>query len=221
MIRHFASSLALVPLLFLSTLPAASPAIAEDEPSFSRSGGYLGIGGTYGFNLIEDQLKEALGAGGIPVTLGDSPGVNARAGYRLFSFLALEAHYEWLHRLPLRFEQAGGDLLDVGRFQSHVITANMKVYLPIWRIQPYLLAGGGVGIWTFDFNLTNPPLTADVTGTGFAGRLGAGVDLYVARGWALNVEGAAVLSTRQFELPSGTLDALYYFSLSGNLIYRF
>lgn len=81
-------------------------------------------------------------------------------------------------------------------------------------------AGAGVGIWT----LTSP-LLLDQSQTGFAARLGVGLDLYLSKNLALNVEGAGVLNTNTFNFAAGgsgqTLSGLYYFSVSAGLLYHF
>jgi opacity protein-like surface antigen len=153
----------------------------------------------------------------------DSAGLNARLGYRALSWLALEAQYEWVAGLDFVATQDLGPVADKGdtlaRLQSHVVTANLKLLLPIWRIQPYLLAGIGGAFYNLD----------DKTGFAgggdewaFAGRVGVGGDLYITKNLLAFVEVSGLLSTLDITDPlNNNYSALYYLSTQLGLQYRF
>jgi hypothetical protein len=137
---------------------------------------------------------------------------------------AIEGQYEWVsgfdfvgtQDVPPLFQK--GDTL--ARLQSHTVTANLKLLLPIWRIQPYLLAGIGGAYYVID----------DKTGFGaggdewaFAGRVGVGGDLYLTKNLLAFVEVSGVLTTLDITAPttSQSLTGLYYLSTQLGLQWRF
>ena len=109
---------------------------------------------------------------------------------------------------------------DLGDFKPNTVTANLKFIIPVWRIQPYLLAGGGVAIWDIDSPIQNQ------SSTGFAGRVGVGIDTYLTKHWVFNLEATGVLNTNNID-PSKisnditSISHLYYFSMSAGITYRF
>jgi opacity protein-like surface antigen len=200
-------------IILASSFLLAGHAQAGD---YSRSGVYVGVNGAYGIDLFGSELRSAFG---VPreVSMGNSWGLNARLGGRLLSFLALEFQYEWMNGIPLNL-----DGVQVANFRPHTITGNLKFYIPIKIVQPYILAGAGVGIWKLEFD--NPLLGSvfNQSNTGFAARLGAGIDVYLTENVALNVEGAGVLNTSSFDFDAAeSLSGLYYFSVSAGILYRF
>jgi outer membrane protein W len=192
-----------------------------DDDGFSRSGPYLGVGATGAIHLFEDEVQKE--SGGL-AEVEDSAGLNARLGYRALSWLALEAQYEWVAGLDFVATQDLGPVAGKGdtlaRLQSHTVTANLKLLLPIWRIQPYLLAGIGGAYYVID----------DKTGFGaggdewaFAGRVGVGGDLYLTKNLLAFVEVSGVLTTLDITAPttSQSLTGLYYLSTQLGLQWRF
>ena len=180
---------------------------------FNRFGPYLGISGVYALPLYEDQLQD-INPG---LSVSESPGLNARLGLRLASFFAIEAQYEWIEGFDV-------DLASVGKlatFDAHNITGNLRFHIPIWRVDPYVLAGLGATIW----GIEDGPGPFDFTddGVGFAGRVGGGLDLYLTKHIVLNAEVTAVLTTRTFDVPTQieSLDNLFFLSISAGLVYRF
>ena len=199
----------------LFALLPASPGRAADY----GKGGYFGVNGAYGIDLFSTEITNALGVTPPPLSYDNSWGLNARLGYRIFSALAIEAQYEWMQGIDI---STFG--VPVGTWKPHTVTGNLKLYLPIWRVQPYLLAGGGVSIWSIEFSPTAAPLVglSQVDKTGFAFRGGAGLDFFLSESVALNAEGAAVLNTSDFTAPgSSTQTQLYYFSISAGLAFYF
>ncbi|HTO70874.1 MAG TPA: outer membrane beta-barrel protein [Myxococcota bacterium] len=174
---------------------AAHAARADDTVDFGRSGPYVGVGASRSVNLIEAFLDGTAVLDQIHVS--DSWGVNVRAGYRAFSWLAFEAEYEWLD--PFRAELGGLHIGSIG-FQS--ATANMKFIIPIRRFQPYLLLGAGALFTSIEDR--HAFLTADHSA--FAGRLGVGFDVYLTQNLVLNsgVEGVLSPAGLKLTLPQGT-----------------
>ncbi len=202
-------------LLLLIVLPLSlGLSLQAQADEFDRPGAYIGVNGVYAISLFQNEINEIAGVNE-SFDLGDSPGVNARLGYRVFSWFALEAQYEWVQSMDLNFEG-----VDQGDFKPNTVTANLKFFIPVWRIQPYLLLGAGVAIWDIDSPIQNQ------SSTGFAGRLGLGIDSYLTRHWVFNIEATGVLNTNDID-PSkisadiSSISHLYYFSLSAGITYRF
>lgn len=200
-----------VPLFFIVLALISSQAAADD---FDRPGAYIGVNGVYAISLFQNDINELAGLDDA-FDLGDSPGVNARLGYRIFSWFAVEAEYEWVQSMDLKVLD-----LDIGDFKPNTVTANLKFILPVWRIQPYLLMGGGVAIWDIDSPIQNQ------SSTGFAGRVGLGIDTYLTKHWVFNIEATGVLNTNDIDPSKISNDItdishLYYFSMSAGITYRF
>lgn len=203
--------LLLTVVLAACLLPAA--ASADD---FSRFGPYIGVNAAYGYPLFEDQVQEVAGPVlGADTQLDDSWGLNARAGLRLLSFLAIEAQYEWMDDFQIQPSNALPNIDITG----HTLTGNLKFYIPIRRVQPYFLAGFGFTKYKFAAQGFD-----SYTDTFFAGRVGAGADIYLTKKWAINAEASALLTASDLENIGQNLDSLsslHYISASLGLMYRF
>ncbi len=204
-------------ILALCLLPAPVLADQHEEseekkkPGFGRRGFYMGLGFAYGFgdfyeNAIEDEIP-------IRVNVDDAPGLNARVGYRVLSFLAFEAHYEWINDFNL--DLSG---LDVADQTTHTITGNLKLLLPLWRFQPYLMLGVGAQYYDIGSNLTG--LLED-NDWAFAGRPALGIDFYITRHLVFNVEGAGVIAVTDLSGTLSSVDTLPYVSVGGGFQWRF
>src|SRR5262252_209037 len=157
------------------------PAYADGE--FARSGPYIGVGASRTLNLLESFLDDDPVLTHISVS--DEWGVNTRAGYRLTSWFAVEAEYEWLNDFTARFGN-----LDLGTVGVQTATANLRLIGPFGRFQPYLLLGAGaIFVHVRDrFGLL------DVQSPAFAGRVGLGIDVFLTQNFYLNGGAEGVLS---------------------------
>ena len=191
------------------------PGVASAEwGEFSRSGFYLGLGGLYTQNgLLEDQFSDALP---FDIDVDDSWGINARLGYRAFSFLAAELEYDYVSPYDL-----GAVGTDIASLETHLLTANLKAILPIWRLQPYVLGGVGFVNWDIEDKLG---FGLDGSDTELAGRVGGGVDLHLTSRLALNVGADVVFSDASLDtgIPgTDSVDYLAYVTVGAGLQYRF
>lgn len=205
------AALCLAPALALADPHEAEPDGKEQKPGFGRSGFYLGANFAYGFgNFYEDSIED-----GVPVsvTVDDSPGLNARLGYRLLPFFALEAHYEWMDEFELKI--SGLPTLDQ---TTHTITGNLKFLLPLWRFQPYLMLGAGAQYYDIEEKVLG---VLDDTDWVFAARPALGIDFYLTRRFVLNVEGAGVIALSDFSGQLSSIDTLPYVSIGAGLQWRF
>jgi len=213
----------------------AGVALADDDP-FDRPGFYVGAGGTYQYNafaskieeVIEDEVDDALPGANASFDLDDSAGFNALVGYRVASFFAVEIQYEWVDEYDIDGSTdvpipASGTLYSI---EGHTLTANTKWIIPFWRIQPYLLLGGGVAV----SKVSNGDLADALNALGAevedgkhakpAGRAGLGLDLYITKNIVINAQASAVVTTLK-EPDIGDIDDLNYMSIAAGLQYRF
>jgi opacity protein-like surface antigen len=165
-----------------------------DEPDFARSGPYIGVGASRTANLVEAFLD------GTPILedidISNSWGVNTRLGYRLTSWFALEAEYEWLDRM-----NASLNGVNVGSLQMQSATANLRLIAPLGRFQPYFLLGAGA----IFLNVDTPFNQLEVDHSAFAGRVGLGLDVYLTENVLLNVGAEGLLSPAEVKLNTGSV----------------
>jgi opacity protein-like surface antigen len=180
-------------LLAATTALVLLPGLAAaDDDDFSRRGVYLGIGGIYTQNgQIEDEIEDAVPPIVDKIEVDDSAGFNALVGYRLFPVLAAELQYEYVDGFDLK--ATVGPATQKIEIQSHLVTANLKAILPIWRVQPYLLGGAGVIRWEFDESGPLPNFFSSGE-TDFAARAGGGIDFYLTRNIVLNAGANVVIA---------------------------
>ncbi|MCH2187077.1 porin family protein [Myxococcota bacterium] len=210
-------------LILAACLLVAGATPAENR--FSRPGYYIAVSAAYGIaDLNVNALSQFQGVYTPPFSSSGSGGLNLRVGRRFESWAAFEIEYEWMDQFSIN--QAGGG--QAARYRPNTLTMNGKFYLPIPRIQPYLLAG--IGLINYDFQ--SAPLQSLLrfgsNYTGFAVRAGGGLDAYITDHIVVFFEGTYLLNTDQPTLP-GTgstnrvkiLDQLNYASIAVGLAYRF
>ena len=164
------------PLLVVAVLLLAAPAaLAEPPPDFEadREAGYLGLSGLYAHEVVESGFWKR------GVRLGNSGGISARMGYRMFRWVAAEIEGGWVNGLGKGIKNPWN------------VTANLKVIYPLGpqdRIQPFIV--GGAGVISAEIIRTPNPITLTPTSnieTEGVWKLGAGVDYFVTRNWVASV----------------------------------
>lgn len=206
--------------LLLTLLLLGSPAQARDgggSPDYNRHGFYVAAGVAYASDLYEDEIEDALNTG-FDVNIDDTFGIDARVGARFAHFLALEIQYEWLDEYQIEIANAGGQ----AKVDTQTATANLKIYLPIQRFQPYVLGGIGFQRYEIRNNFFNGTVRLQQDDYELAGRLGVGFDLYLTEQLAFYAEGSAVLSEAEIRVPLlANVDNLFYAGFQGGLLWRF
>jgi opacity protein-like surface antigen len=177
---------------------ALSSGAARAEDEFNRPGPYVGVGGSY--------MVSGFQGGAANGDFGDTLGFNARGGYRLNDFWALEGIYEYGDDFGARQVAPGASI------QTNAFTVNGKLMLPLGRFQPYL--EGGVGFVNANADRSLRETKWNVDGTNFAGRFGAGVDVYATENIALYTDAA-------YTIPIGDVNDLYHFSFGWGAKYVF
>ncbi len=141
----------------------------EEIPSFSRNGGYLGLGGAFALENFRDEGDQ-----------DDSASIAFRAGYRGYPWLAVEL----LGEVLTAFDDSSQQGNDVKGF---VVTVNAKAIAPLGRVEPWLMAGIGF----LDIDADRRSGRRD----DFAFRSAAGLDVYLTPSWALYGEASYLLPT--------------------------
>jgi len=200
----------------------AGPALAEDEgDDFARNGIYAGVNmaGVY-YTEVEDDVKNAIEALGYSgnTDMERPLGLGVHVGYRFHPHLSGEVEFLWFTNSLTDFTGVlGGDpdanevKFDAYKFETLNLTGNLKGYLLTGRIQPFLLAGGGL----MHLNARDKVnLGTTSSGDAFVARFGGGVDLYLNPHVLFVVEGG-------YLLPTGKLDRMKGALWSVGLNYRF
>jgi len=197
----------------------ATTASADD---FTRSGFYVGAGGSYAAasvfeNKVEDELP------GFKADFDNAPGFNVRVGARFLKLLAVELQYEWLDNYDLNLSSSGvnGNI----NIDQQTLTANLKLYpIPIWRIQPYILAG--VGFQKLDLKGTTSGgfFAANDSATALAARGALGLDVYLTKHIALYGEAGVTFTDYEVDIPSAVgsdLPFVLYVGGQAGVMWRF
>jgi len=220
------SDLRVIAILALFLLLPAAALAGDDDKDFSRPGFYLGVGGAYAFNFFEDMIEDEAEDAGFKISVKDTWGVNARVGYRIASWFAVEGMYEWMDNFKIKVDEvtfappglAGGSV----DYRTHTVTVNAKFLIPTWRLHPYLLLGIGGQYYDLDASASFADNSFDFSESGwaFAGRPGVGLDAYITENFLINVELSGVLATSN---PSTIPDIgdMFYMTLGAGLQYRF
>ena len=105
-----------------------------------------------------------------------------------------------------------GETINALKVETLRVTGNVKGYIPIGRLHPFLLAGAG-----FMHASGEDRVGLDVTtdGDAFAARFGGGIDVYLNRNFVAVAEAGYVW------IPTGKLDHLDHVLWSVGLTYRF
>ena len=189
----------LLTLVVAALAVAPLPARAQD---YVREGWYAGGRGVY--TQVEfDTQGEA----------DDDFGFNLFAGYRMGKGFASDFEFEYIDAIPVNGKP--GPNFDVRTFD---LAWMFRLYPLAWafapdsmfqRVQPYLTAGPSIQ-WVQLHRV--PGNDRDVGG--FAGRLGAGFDVYLTQSIALTADA-------KYTIGTGDVKDYRYWSIGWGLVYRF
>ena len=198
--------------LLVFTFIYSEQAKAQDV-DYAKPAWYVSVAGTFDVHLFESTIE---GAGGGDLNLDSAWGIDVKVGKRISKWFSLEAEYEYVNGFD--FTVADIKILSL---QANTLTGNVKFHYPIQRFIPYVVAG--IGATWFRIN--------DETGIGidfgsdtaFAGRAGAGLDIFLNKNWAFNANYTVVLTT--FDLTSPTkeenISEIHYGALQVGIAYYF
>ena len=221
-LQHTTRALVVALCACFATVAAADPA-PEEEPArdFNRSGFYVGAGASFTTDFWENEVEDAIS--GSSVDVHTTSGANARVGYRFLRVFAVELQYEWLDRYDIDFSYSGLS----GRISAkqNTLTGNLKVYpFPLWRIQPYILAGVGFQTYDLDGHLSDGSFTINQHDTALAARAAVGLDVYLTEHIAIFGEFGGVYTDEAINIPSSVgsdIDFIAYAAGQVGLMLRF
>lgn len=207
------SRLILIPVIL--ALAAASPAFADDDEDYARTGFYgsFSIAGAHYTKIEQDVKSDIEGAGFSGQINAEGPlGLDVRAGYRFHPHLGADIEFLWFTKSVTEFigttlenPNIKNDRFDVFKVETLNFFANLKGYILTGRIQPFAQVGAGLMHAKVDDKLSLNTLEG---GDAFVARFGGGVDLYISPHFAFSVEGDYLLPTgSQNQLNSGTWSA--------------
>lgn len=199
----------------------AAPAFA-DEDDYSRDGCYVGAGAAWVTpNQFASAEREFQDVTGVRPDVDPSVSYQGRVGCR-GRWFGVEGHIEWIDGFD--FKANGTDKRSAGNplippaiaideeISGWLASGNLRFYPFTGFFQPFVNVG--LGYLAFDWEGgVDDRLGAD--DWDFAARLGGGLELYMTRNVALDLDLMYVIPT------SHTLDGFDYLSLSGGLLYRF
>jgi hypothetical protein len=187
--------------VFLVALPGAARAATD----YTRPGLYFGLG-------VSGGLEDFDGAQG---AFGDSAGFTFRVGYRLAPYFAVEGLYEYMDDFGFAATSLTGRRARVD-IRTDTFSLMGKAILPLGFVQPYL--SGGVGFLNVNSTVKVRGLRQELRSRGsaseFAGRVGAGLDLFATPQLGLLLDSGYVL-------PTDRLSAFNYISFGMGVRYTF
>lgn len=165
----------------------ASGVAGAEAKRETPAGAYIGLGAVYAFEDFAPSFD-------------DSAGIDARVGYRWNRYVATELQYQWLEgfdstgAVPRLTPPATGAPRGGVELDTHLALFAGKFFASDGRVQPYLVAGFGALVVDTEI-LAIPFKKRFRVDSGFATRLGAGLDIHVSDHWVLELESAYLLTT--------------------------
>jgi len=213
---------------------AATSAFAEDTNDFARPGPYFGatvLGGSYqqvSNDLADDVTADISDALSRDVEADPALGFDLYAGYRINRYVAIEAEFEMLPSHDFDYDtdtearpfDPGPPVVvpeiiatsgTVAEVESMTGTVNAKLFLPLGRLQPFVLAG--VGVIDVDQKDVSGRNVSE-SGTEVAGRFGGGADVYLTNHVVFHL-------SLEYVLPGSSLSQFDYISYGAGLQFRF
>lgn len=165
---------------------------------FARQGAYASVGGF--FALENFDRDAAIQNGPLDISGDDGGGIDLRAGYRFYQYLAAEVIYQYYSGFAIKERISNTD----DSFDGWSLSLNGKGFALLGAIQPYGVVGLGGLVFTEKRR----------DDSGFFARLGGGVDLYLTDHLVIEAEAAYVM-------PTGDLNDFQFATFGGNIQYRF
>ena len=188
-------------IVIVLVLCASGAAFGQDE---DWKGPYVGVSGVYAIGSFSDTAVFDFSDGG---------GFGLKAGTRLNEYLAVEVGFEWAGGFE---DNVAGIDVDARLWN---LTARGKVYPWLGPVQPYLLAG--IGVEGIEIEATLLGITDSASDTGFAVRVGGGLDVLLGSHWLATFEVAYMLTDAEIVSLGVKLADAGYLSLGLGLVYRF
>jgi hypothetical protein len=168
-------------------------AAGADEDAYSRSGWTVGLGAGVALSAFEANSST-----------GAAAEFGIQGGYRLTPHVAVEGQVYHVHQLAY-------DLAPYGSASFWTILGDVRGYLPLGRLQPFVLAGIGPRVQILKEASDSSVSNTQVDGTVV---LGGGVDYYLTERILLSLDG-------KYNWGFDRSPALDYGTISLSGVYRF
>ena len=178
---------------------ATAQRIEWDDSDDPLVGIYIGLGGLF---ALENFDRDAAIAGDtLKIGADNAGGFELRGGYRVHPNFAGELLFQYYANFSVKDRNLSGEN---DSFNGWSLTANVKGYPILGRIQPYALAGVGALVF-------NEKRGEDL---GFVARVGGGIDVYILESVVVDLEIVYVL-------PAGSLDDYQFTTFAAGIQYRY
>ena len=103
---------------------------------------------------------------------------------------------------------------------SHTLTGNLRLFIPIYRVQPFFAVGVGGTEYKLDDNVGLPARFSD---SAVAVRLKGGIDGYITQHLAITGSFGTLLTTHDLTNPTTeeSFSGLHYLAAQFGITYRF
>ena len=207
---------AFIAVAVLGAFLISSAVMAEKSSSeksswkkFNQPGPYVAVGFGGAFDFLEDVIQDEFPI--LDIESGWS--ANVRAGYRVASWIGFEAMYEGMYDLDMVVTGVG----TAYSFETHSFFGNLKLIIPLWRVQPYFLFGLGAQY----AKIEGPLGILETKRWDFVIRPALGLDVSVTEKWVLFAElGLPVRFADWTDIPSQLTDNVSM-TVGGGVQYRF
>ena len=184
---------------------------------------YVGIGGSYNLEDLDVHdfdvtLEEA--TSDLDVDFDDTWGVNAKVGYHLHDWLALEFNFDFISEFESdETYSRGGEAFDTKvelEVMTYMAVAKLSHGFGWEATRLFIVAGGGFMDADADGKVRVAGGSDSVSDseTDSCARLGVGVDFFATKRVSIGFEGSYVWGF-------GDLDEIQYFNLTAGLGYHF
>jgi len=188
-------------ILFSIASSTGAQAVEQEDLPFADARTYLMAGGSNGIELFDLGADE---------TAGNGVGLHVRFGKRVASHFAVESQIDWIGGFDLSEPSPIGGDRRTGSVDIWTMGLNVKAFLLTDRVQPYMLVGMGGIFVTGNIGFD----AVDITGNGFMGRFGVGLDFYATERIGMSIETAYVL-------PTSSASGFEHITVHWGIFYRF
>lgn len=198
-------------ILFTVMLFGVNTPLYAAEPEYEAF--YVGVGGSYALENFDGEANP-----------DNAWGFNAKLGYRMHEFIALQFDYDYLFGFDDSQKVFSSGKTYKAKYELDVQTfiLSLKGYFGInsYNIRPFVIAGvGGIHVNVdTDYNVTGPGTSVRAHGsndeTDWCVKLGGGLDWYPTKNLSLGLEGSYVWGL-------GNLDDVQYFNIGVGVAYHF
>jgi hypothetical protein len=128
------------------------------EDAFDRKGFVVGASGSYARQEFDNSPSFVPFTTSLSGLDDDTLGFSVHGGYRCNSYVSADYQFEWLDAIEGTIPGRAAGTRDDARFEPLVFTSNLKLHLPMGRVQPFLLIGPGFMRMESKYHQASPAL---------------------------------------------------------------